>query len=127
MLESFLTSIGYALDGGKGILPFVLVTLLIGGGAAWRTGQAIAQSWGALWAVVACTALIAAAVRFLHYALFNGTLLSLPSFLVDFAILAVIALLAYRIRRARHMTEQYAWMFERSGPLTWRDRTRGTR
>jgi hypothetical protein len=123
MLDSFLTSLGYAPDGTSGAFPFVLLTLLIGGGAAWRTGQAVAQGWGPLWPVTAYTALLAAAVRFLHYALFGGALLSLPSYLIDFAILAVIGLVGHRARRTRHMTEQYAWMFERSGPLTWRDRS----
>lgn len=122
-MEQFLTTLGYAVDGQRGVFPFVLLTLLIGGGAAWRTGQAVAQNWGAMWPAVAYTALLAAAVRFLHFALFNGTLLSLPSYLVDFAILAVIAIVGHRARRTRHMTEQYGWMFERAGPLAWRDRS----
>src|SRR5688572_15512941 len=106
MLESLLTWLGYAPEGDGGIFPFLLLTLLIGGGAAWRTGQAVAQNWGALWPVAAYTALLAAAIRFLHYALFGGALLSLPSYLIDFAILAVIALIGHRVRRTRHMTEQ---------------------
>jgi hypothetical protein len=122
-METVLTDIGYALPPGNGVLAFVLLTLLVGGGAAWRTGQAVAQVWGAMWPVAAYTALLAAAVRFLHYALFGGTLLSLPSYLVDYSILLVVALIAHRMQRTRHMTEQYRWMFERSGPFTWRDRT----
>lgn len=122
-MEAFLASLGYAVDSERGLLPFILLTLLIGGGAAWRTGQAVAQGWGAMWPVAAYTALLAAGIRFLHFALFGGPLLSLPSYLIDFAILAVIALVGHRARRARHMTEQYGWMFERSGPLTWRDRS----
>jgi hypothetical protein len=101
---------------------FVLLTLLIGGGAAWRTGQAVAEGWGELWPVIAYTALLAAAIRFLHFALFGGPLLSLPHFGVDFAILSVIALLAHRVRRARHMCEQYPWLFVRVGPFGWRRR-----
>lgn len=123
MIEQVLASIGYGDAGADAVWHFVLLTLLIGGGAAWRTGQAVAQNWGELWPVIAYTALLAAAIRFLHFALFGGLLLSLPSYLVDFAILAVIALIGYRVRRTRHMTEQYGWMFERSGPLTWRDRS----
>lgn len=122
MLDSLLATLGYAQEGGNTVGHFVLLTLLIGGGAAWRTGQAVAQGWGAMWPVAAYTALLAAAIRFLHYALFGGALLSLPSYLVDFAILLAIALAAHRARRTRHMSEQYPWMFERSGPLTWRDR-----
>ncbi|MCC6776606.1 MAG: hypothetical protein IT537_08220 [Hyphomicrobiales bacterium] len=123
MLESVLTSLGYALPGDASVFPFILLTVLIGGGAAWRTGQAVAQGWGAMWPVAAYTALLAAAIRFLHYALFGGALTSFPSYLVDFAILAAIALVGHRARRTRHMTEQYPWIFERSGPLTWRERS----
>jgi hypothetical protein len=123
MLDSLLATLGYAEEGGSTAGHFVLLTLLIGGGAAWRTGQAVAQGWGAMWPVAAYTALLAAGIRFLHYALFGGALLSLASYLIDFSILAVIALVGHRARRTRHMTEQYPWMFERSGPLTWRDRS----
>lgn len=123
MFEQVLTSLGYADASANSVWHFVLLTLVIGGGAAWRTGQAVAQNWGELWPVVAYTALLAAGIRFLHFALFGGLLLSLPSYLVDFALLAVIALVGYRVRRTRHMTEQYGWMFERSGPLTWRGRS----
>jgi hypothetical protein len=126
MLE-FLTSLGYAPDGDAGIFPFLLLTILLGGGAAWRTGQAVAEGWEPLWPVFAYTALLAAAVRFLHYALFGGALLSLPSYAIDFAVLIGIALVAYRVRRTRHMTEQYAWMFERAGPISWRNRAGGQR
>lgn len=125
MLDSLLTTLGYALPADRSLLPFLLLTVAIGGGAAWRTGQAVAQGWGALWPVAAYTLLIAAAVRFLHFALFGAPLLSLPSYLVDAVLLLVAALVAHRMRRARHMTEQYAWMFERTGPLTWRRRSRG--
>lgn len=123
MLETLLTTLGYGGEGAHTAWHFVLLTLLIGGGAAWRTGQAVAQGWGALWPVAAYTALLAAAVRFLHYALFGGPLLSLASYLVDFAILALIALVGYRARRTRHMTEQYPWMFERTSPFSWRERS----
>ncbi|WP_291147809.1 DUF6867 family protein [Hyphomicrobium sp.] len=122
MIEDLLSSLGYALPPGGGVIPFLLLTLAVGGGAAWRTGQAVAEGWSPLWPVLVYTALIAAAVRFLHYALFGAALVSAPSYLVDFGLLSVIALVAYRIRRTRHMTEQYGWIFERSGPLTWRDR-----
>jgi len=112
----------YETSGPNGLYVFLLLTVLIGGGAAWRTGQAVAQSWGALWPVIAYTVLIAAAVRFLHYALFAGPLLTLPDFAIDSALLLVIALLGHRLRRARHMIEQYPWLFASAGPLRWRSR-----
>lgn len=123
MLEAALTSLGYALPSTGSVLPFVLLTLAAGGGAAWRTGQAVAERWGPIWPVAAYTLLIAAAVRFLHYALFDAELLSLASYLIDAAILIAIAFIAHRVRRTRHITEQYPWLFARTSPATWRDRS----
>lgn len=123
MLHDILSALGYALPPNGSVVPFVLLTLAAGGGAAWRTGQAVAERWGEPWPVAAYTLLVAAAVRFLHYALFDAELLSLASYAIDAMILIAIGLLAHRVRRARHITEQYPWMFERTSPLTWRART----
>lgn len=123
MIEAALSALGYSLPPGGGAAPFLLLTLALGGGAAWRTGQAVAQSWGALWPVATYTLLIAAAVRFLHWALFGATLLSPLSFLIDAGLLLIAALVAYRVRRTRQMAEQYGWLFERSSLLTWRARS----
>jgi len=62
-------------------------------------------------------------VRFIHFALFDGTLLSLRYYLVDLAFLVVIGFLAHRHTRAGQMTRQYRWLYERTGPLTFRRRT----
>ena len=76
MLEALLAA-GH--EPTTALYVFVLLTIVLGGGAAWRTGQAVAEGWGALWPVIAYTLLIAAAVRFLDYALFSGPLLSLAT------------------------------------------------
>ena len=49
-------------------------------------------------------------VRFFHFALFDGTLLSLRYYLVDAAVCLLAALLGYRITRVRQMTTQYRWL-----------------
>ena len=58
------------------LLQVVLVTGVIGGGAACLAGRAIAQTWRPFWHVVAYMLLLGAAVRFVHFALFEATLLS---------------------------------------------------
>jgi hypothetical protein len=104
------------------VLVFLLLTVLLGGAASWRAGQAVAQSWQPVWPVIAYALLLAFAARFLHYALFSGPLLSLPHLALDFAVLVSVGLLAHRVRRTRHMTEQYPWLFRKVGPLSWRSR-----
>ena len=61
-----------------------------------------------------------AALRFFHYALFNGELLSLHYFITDTAVLIACTLLGYRLTMVNQMVNQYPWAYERSGPLSWR-------
>lgn len=101
---------------------FLLVTVALGGGAAYHTGKAVAVTWRPLFKLVGFIVLLAAAVRFIHYALFNGTLLSIHYYLVDFIVLLAIAWLGYRRTRTNQMTQQYSWIYEKAGPLSWRGR-----
>jgi hypothetical protein len=109
----------------ESFLQVLLVTGLIGGGAAWLAGRAIALTWRPFWHLPLYMALLGAAVRFVHFALFEGTLLSLPSYAMDTLYLLLVGALAWRMTRAAQMATQYYWLFERSGPLTWRPRPAG--
>ncbi|MFM8699859.1 MAG: DUF6867 family protein [Hyphomicrobiales bacterium] len=99
---------------------FLLVTVVLGGGAVWLSGRAIARVWQTRLTLVFYTLLLALAVRFLHFALFDGTLLSLHYYTVDTLILLVIGQLGFQFERARQMTRQYHWIYERSGLFSWR-------
>jgi hypothetical protein len=103
---------------------FGLVTVLMGGWAAWMTGRAFALTWRPLWQGIAALLLLAVVVRFLHYALFEGTLLSLHYYIVDAIVVVAIGLTGYRYTRARQMTTQYRWLYERTGPLSWREKAK---
>ena len=70
-------------------------------------------------------AMLGAAVRFVHFALFEGTLLSPASYLADTLYLVIVGALAWRMTRAAQMATQYYWLYERTGPLTWRSRSAG--
>lgn len=101
---------------------FLLVTVTLAGGSAFMTGRAVALGWDALWKLVAYILLLACATRFIHFALFGGSLLTLHYYLVDLVVLLVIGYLAYLHTRARQMTSQYRFGFERSGLLGWRQK-----
>jgi hypothetical protein len=101
---------------------FLLMTIFLGGGAAWLSGRAIAMTWRPAWQVVVYTVLLAAVVRFLYYGLFEGTLLSLHYYIVNLIILFVIASLGFRITRVGQMVSQYPWLYARSGPFAWKKR-----
>ena len=99
------------------------LTVCLMGFAAFMTGQATAVTWKPAWHALVYALLLGLADRFLAYALFGGSLLSPAAYLIDSATLAAVALLAWRLGRARKMVSQYPWLYERAGPLAWRSRT----
>ena len=101
---------------------FLVLTVVIGGAGAFLSGRGLARSWKPFWRIFLYMALLAAAMRFFHYALFDGTLTSLYYYLVTYAILLIAALLGFRAMRTTQVVTQYRWLYERTSPLTWRDR-----
>ena len=101
---------------------FLLVTVFLGGGAAWLSGRAVALTWRPYWQVLGYMLLLACAVRFLHYALFEGTLLTAQYYAVDLGVLCILGSIGFRLTRAKQMTSQYPWLYEPAGPFGWRDR-----
>jgi hypothetical protein len=101
---------------------FLLVTVILGGGAAWLTGRAIAQTWRPRWHIVTYALILGAAVRFIHFSLFDGTLLSLHYYMVDSAVCIGMGLLGFRKARAMQMVTQYGWINEPEGLMRWRRR-----
>jgi hypothetical protein len=104
------------------LADFLLVTVFLGGGAAWLTGRAVALTWRSWWQLFLYAVLLGLAVRFIHFALFGGTLLSVRFYLVDLAILLALGSIGYRLTRTSQMVGQYSWLYSRSGPLSWRHR-----
>jgi len=99
---------------------FLLVTVVLGGGAAWLAGRAIAATWRPWWQVVFYMLILGGAARFIHFALFGGTLLSLHYYLVDSAVCMALGFLGYRVARAAQMVAQYRWIYGPDGALGWR-------
>jgi len=111
-----------SLYGNENALQVFFVTCLLGGGAAWATGRALANSWRPFGQVLVYLLLLGAAVRFAHFALFQGELLSVSSYVTDTTFLVAVGGLSWRLTRARRMVTQYRWLYERTSPLTWRQR-----
>jgi hypothetical protein len=108
---------------GNSLGVYFGLTVCLMGFAAFMTGQATAVTWKPAWHALVYALLLGLADRFLAYALFGGSLLSPAAYLIDSATLAAVALLAWRLGRARKMVSQYPWLYERAGPLAWRSRT----
>jgi hypothetical protein len=104
------------------VAQILFVTGVLGGGAAWLSGRAIAQTWRPLWHVLVYMALLGAAVRFVHFALFEADLIAPASYLIDTLYLVVIGCLGWRVTRTAQMVTQYPWLYERGSPVTWRER-----
>jgi hypothetical protein len=100
-------------------IHFLIFTILIGGAAAFQTGRAVAQTWQPIWYILPYAVLLAATVRFLHYAVLHQTLLSLHYFIIDFCALAIAGCLGWRIKRGNQMATQYSWLYKRLNALVW--------
>ena len=105
---------------------FLLLNVVIGGGAAWLAGRGLALKWRPVWQLFIYMVLLAAAVRFLHYALYQEVFLSLNNYIVDYATMIIAALLGYRLTRVKQMVTQYYWLYERAGPFSWREKRAGS-
>jgi hypothetical protein len=101
---------------------FAGLTIVLFGGAAVMTGDALAATWRPFWHAVSYALLLAAGARFLTFALFDGALLSLSGFAIGAVILLALAAVGYRRKQARRMVRQYPWLYERSGVFSWRDK-----
>jgi hypothetical protein len=101
---------------------FLLVSVVMGGGAAWLAGRAIASTWRLWWHVALYMLPLALAVRFIHFALFDSKFLSVHYYLVDYAVCLTFGLLGFRLRRVTQMVTRYGWLNERAGLLRWRRR-----
>ena len=111
-------------DSPYGLFTFIVLTLALGGAGAWATGRAVAKTWRPLAMLAPYMVFLAAAVRFLHYALYGELLLSLPLFISALIWMIVIGALGYRSMRATQMATQYSWVYESAG-LSWRTKGSG--
>ena len=94
---------------------FLLVTVILAGGAAYLTGRAVAQSWLSIAQLALYVLLLNFATRFIHFALFGGSLLTIQYFLVDLVVLLAIAFVGFRITRGRQMARQYRFRSQPRG------------
>ena len=90
--------------------------------ASFITGQGLANTWRPMWQIVPYSLLLGCADRFLTWGLFEGGLFLLSGYAIDTLVLLLISLLAYRLTQARKMVGQYPWIYERAGPLGWREK-----
>lgn len=101
---------------------FLLVTCIMGGWGAWMTGRAMASTWQRYPVLVGYLAILAVAVRFIHFALFQGTLLSAHYYTIDLIVVQIIGAVGYRVTRVEQMTSKYRWLYLPDGPMGWKDR-----
>lgn len=128
----------------------LLMTVVLGGAAAFATGRAVALTWRSSAQLLPFCAMLAAAVGFLDYALFENPVIpgarivgalaslraspgvaladlagALAGFGVTFAFVLLVALFAYRLTRSRQIGRQYGFAFIRKGLLFWDERPTG--
>ena len=84
------------------------------------TGRASAQTWRPVSSLIVYLLLLGIAVRFIHHALFDGTMFSAQFYFVDTIILLFVGNLGYRYTRTNQMVTQYHWLYEKASALSWK-------
>ncbi|MBI1207832.1 MAG: hypothetical protein GC191_11145 [Azospirillum sp.] len=107
---------------GVSLPVFIGLTLVVFGGCAFMSGQALAKGWRPVYLVFVYGALLGLGDRFLAFALFHDKLLTLSGYLLNTVVLCGICYLSFRLTQARRMVTQYPWLYVRNGPFGWRQR-----
>lgn len=104
--------------GVRYVLRFLV--LLLGFWTAWRTGKAVAEGWQTYATVFVYTLLLGVVMRFLHYALFQGPMISPFFYGIDIVLLLAFSTAGYRMRRTNQMVDNYYWLYERTSAFSWK-------
>ncbi len=104
---------GHALAG-----EYIFMLLCMG--AAWMTGRSIASDWKPIWNLVVAVLGLGFGARFLHFALYEAQFVSVGRYLLDTAVLGLVAYVGYRYTRTNQMTRQYHWLYEKASLISWR-------
>jgi hypothetical protein len=102
---------------------FLILTVLMGGGAAFMAGRSLARGWKSPILLFIYMLVFTAGLRFLHFALFQSELTSLHYYISHGLVVMAAAFLGYRLALTKQMTEKYPWLYERTSPLSWRQKT----
>ena len=102
--------------------------LVVFGGFAVMTGQALARTWRSWGQCVGYAILLSVGARLTEFVLFVGRAEYLHDYVIGNAAFSALSalyligvvLLAHRITRVRMMITQYPWLYERAGLLSWR-------
>ncbi len=91
----------------RSLWVYLGLSVILGGAASFSAGRALALGWRPLAKGILYALMIAAAARFLHYALFAEPLLSLSRYGLDLAPALGFVLAGFRLTRRRQMKQQY--------------------
>ena len=99
---------------------FIILTCILGGGAAFAAGRSLALGWRPYYLLFIYMLIFTCGIRFLHFALFESELLSVKYYISHGLVIQLCAFLGYRMTMARQMAEKYPFAYVRTGLLSWR-------
>ena len=110
------------LIGSSSWPEFVFGTVILFGWAAYMAAQALARTWRPWSRCFYYGLLLAVASRLFDFLLFQGPLLSVRGFAINFVYMLAVMLVAHRWTLSRMMVSQYPWLYEAAGPMGWREK-----
>ena len=104
---------GHELLDARSLMVFFGISVVLGGATAAAAGRALALNWSPAWQGALYAALVAAAARFLHYALYAEPFLTPFGYMLDFAAALAFLALGFALARKRQMKTHYAAVLAR--------------
>jgi len=114
---------------GESLPVFIGLTVCLFGGASFLMGQALGETWRPAWQNVTYGLLLTVGERLADNFLFAARIVPLAfsdlgpivGYISHAIVLIGIALIAYRLTRARKMVTQYPWLYARVGIFGWKE------
>jgi hypothetical protein len=105
---------------GASWLQFGILTVVVFGFAAFMMGRALADTWRPSWQNLVYGVLLGIANRLFQNFLCGNDPINLVAYVIGTAVLVGFAVTAFRATQAHKMVMQYPWLYERTGPFSWR-------
>ncbi len=101
---------------GRSLAIFIAISVVVAGAAAFAAGRFLALRWRPLALGALYAGLIAAAARFLHFALFAEPLVSPGRYALDLAAALAFLVAGFHLTRRRLLRRQYGAGLPREAP-----------
>lgn len=95
------------------LLQFLFLTIFFSGWSSFQIGKNISYNWLNKNMIFFYILLLTLVNRFIHFALFDSSFITIKYLISDYLILLSISFLSFRITRVNYLEKQYPWKYKK--------------